>query len=123
MNKLDKLKYEMSFYKHLSHGYSTEENKLAKAMINNYFKYLLFANLVGGYTYVIMRKRNKGLYGFYALIFSNLVGIYLSNEVNYSLLNMYNIFSFAPPDFWILRSKTEDVKILLDKNFKVEVLK
>lgn len=36
------------------------------------------------------------------------------------LLNIYNIFSYAPPEFWILRNKSNAINLILDNEFKVE---
>jgi hypothetical protein len=38
------------------------------------------------------------------------------------LLNIYNIFSYAPPEFWILRNKSNAIKILLDNEFKIDTI-
>lgn len=50
--------------------------------------------------------------------FSVLLGsLILSNHQNLKLLNMHNIFSHASPEFWIMKSKSKEISLILDSNY------
>lgn len=126
MDIIDKVKYEYSFYYHyLSHvnkSFNIEEDNLFKVMICNNIKYLLFASFASWYIKNMILKTNRRIISLSLFISLNIMALNISNNVNVRLLNCYNIFSYAPPDFWSLRGKNSKIQIILDDNYKIKCI-
>lgn len=125
MDIIDKLKYEYSFYIHyIAHSNSNkinqEEKNLFKVMISNNVKYMLFASFSSWYIKNMIIKSNRRIVSFLLFVLLNTTAILISNNFNIRLLNCYNIFSKAPPDFWSLRGKDSVIRIILDDNYKIK---